>query len=219
MEPRTKYPRTFHLPWSPGATDDDKTLSDVEHFQGERVLVTEKLDGENTTIYPDGYLHARSVDGRAHESQNWVRALAASVAPDLPKGWRVCGENLFAQHSIHYDALGSYFYVFAMYDEEDRCLSWEETMEWAALLGLETAPALYEGPWDEDAVKACFSGVSRLGGEQEGYVVRVAESFRYAEFPRKVAKFVRANHVPVGDKHWRAKAVTPNRLRLTSQAG
>ena len=23
----TKYPRTYHLPWSPGATSDDKKLS------------------------------------------------------------------------------------------------------------------------------------------------------------------------------------------------
>lgn len=26
-----KYPKTFHLPWSEKATDDDKKLSDVEH--------------------------------------------------------------------------------------------------------------------------------------------------------------------------------------------
>ena len=54
---RIKYPRTPHLPFSPGRSDDDIGLGKVE-FTGE-VVVTEKLDGENTTLYHD-YLHART---------------------------------------------------------------------------------------------------------------------------------------------------------------
>lgn len=42
-----KYGRTFHLPWSPGAHDDDKTLRDTTHFAGKEVVVTLKMDGEN----------------------------------------------------------------------------------------------------------------------------------------------------------------------------
>jgi len=38
---RHKYPRTFHLPWSEGATSDDKTLDNVDHFEGKRVIITE----------------------------------------------------------------------------------------------------------------------------------------------------------------------------------
>lgn len=47
---RIKYPRTLHLPWSPGRGDDDKVLSEGQ--------VEEKLDGENTPIYQDGTCHA-----------------------------------------------------------------------------------------------------------------------------------------------------------------
>ena len=106
---RVKYPRTFHLPWSPGVTDDDRVLDDPDAAFGEsRVVVTEKMDGECTTMYRD-YLHARSTDYSPHPSRDRVRALHAQIAHDIPEGWRVCGENVYAQHSISYDALPSYF--------------------------------------------------------------------------------------------------------------
>ena len=39
---RYKYPRTYHLPFSPGFTSDDKVLKDDSQFYGKRVVVTEK---------------------------------------------------------------------------------------------------------------------------------------------------------------------------------
>jgi len=209
---RTKYPRTFHLPWSQGATFDDKTLSSVEHFKGQQVVVTEKLDGENTTLYSGGYVHARSVDSKSHPSQSWVRALAASLAREIPEGWRVCGENVYARHSISYDRLETYLYVFSVWDETGRCLSWGETEEWADLLGLQIVPVLYKGEWDEARIRLLHTGSSQVGDEAEGYVVRVEDSFRYVNFKRSVAKFVRADHVQAGSRHWSFEAVVPNRL-------
>lgn len=41
-----KYPRTYHLPWSPGRSSDDKILKNVDHFKGKSVVVSLKLDGE-----------------------------------------------------------------------------------------------------------------------------------------------------------------------------
>lgn len=213
MEARIKYPRSYHLPWSEGATADDKTLKFVAHFVGRQVVVTEKLDGENTTIYSDAYCHARSLDSKAHVSQAWVRAEAARVGHQLLAGWRVCGENVYAQHSLRYDRLASYFYVFAIYDENNRCLSWDETVEWTELLDLEVVPVLYRGVWDEDAVKACYDGTSCFGRVGEGYVVRVEDGFDYAEFSQSLAKFVRKDHVQEGAKHWRACTALANTLR------
>lgn len=61
---KVKYPRTYHLPYSPSKTDDDKTLSSDAHFADmEEVVVTIKMDGENCTVYNDGSIHARSLDG------------------------------------------------------------------------------------------------------------------------------------------------------------
>ncbi|MEV0787225.1 RNA ligase family protein [Streptomyces sp. NPDC050423] len=48
---RTHYPRTPHLPWSPGAASDDVRLADLAGLTGTEVVVTEKLDGENTPLY------------------------------------------------------------------------------------------------------------------------------------------------------------------------
>lgn len=42
-----KYPRTYHLPYSEGTTNDDKKLESDEYFRGKYVIITEKLDGEN----------------------------------------------------------------------------------------------------------------------------------------------------------------------------
>lgn len=42
-----KYPRTFHLPWSPGVTRDDRIMPDYTIFEGQHVMICEKRDGEN----------------------------------------------------------------------------------------------------------------------------------------------------------------------------
>src|SRR6185369_8477297 len=41
-----RYPRTYHLPWSPNLTEDDRMMENTEGFVGKRVVVTVKLDGE-----------------------------------------------------------------------------------------------------------------------------------------------------------------------------
>lgn len=209
-----KYPRTFHVPWSLGRTDDDKTHTAlrIEHmFDGSDIVVTEKMDGENTTIYHGGRTHARSLDSKSHPSRDWVRAFAAKVGADIPQGWRVCGENVYARHSIGYTELPSYFLVFGIYDDNNVCLTWDDTVEWCALLGLQHVPVLYYGPWNEEAVRECYTGVSLMGGIQEGYVIRDAGSFEYNDFWCHVAKFVRSNHVQT-DKHWMQSDVVPNTL-------
>lgn len=211
-EVRTKYPRTRHLPWSPGATSDDKVHEDVERwFAGREVVVTEKVDGENTTFYADGFCHARSLDSAHHPSRAWVKAVAAQVAAELPTGWRVCGENVYARHSIGYDELPSYFLVFGVYDDQNRCLSWDATVEWATLLGLALVPVLYRGPWSEPRIRAAWSGTSAFGQEGEGYVVRLAAAFDYDTFETATAKYVREHHVQT-DTHWMQAEVVPNKL-------
>lgn len=209
-----KYPRTYHLPWSPGATSDDKVLESAGHLVGREVVVTEKVDGECTTIYRGG-CHARSLDTAPHSSRDWVRSLAGRVGYELPDGWRVVGENLFAQHSICYSALPSYFLGFGIYEGDPadggRCLPWSDTEQYLEMLGISRVPVLYRGPWDEVAVRACFTGVSHLGGLQEGYVVRLAGEFPTALHRWSVAKYVRRGHVQT-DEHWLSRPVTPNGL-------
>jgi hypothetical protein len=204
---RTKYPRTRHLPWSPGASDDDLHLEDCAMFDGRQVVVTEKMDGENTSLYRDG-LHARSLDSRHHPSRDWVKAWHGSIAHDIPENWRLCGENVYARHSVAYLDLQSYFYLFSVWNELNECLSWQATEEWASLLGCPCPAVLYAGIWDAKAIQA----IQVPSDISEGYVVRLADGFAYAEFSSSVAKWVRPHHVQT-DQHWMHAQLVPNLLR------
>lgn len=207
-----KYERTFHLPHSPGLHDDDKALKDYSQFEGERVIISKKMDGENTTGYSDGHIHARSIDSRGGEDRAWVKQfLVNNVCFNLPQGWRICGENLWAEHSIHYDDLSSYFYGFSLWNERNECLSWDETMEYFELLGVTAVPVLYDGIFSEKVLADIEKTLS--WDKDEGYVIRVARGFKYGQFRKSVAKYVRKGHVQT-TKHWRAgRAFTPNELK------
>lgn len=195
-----KYGRTYHLPWSDGITKDDKTCKDVSHFEGKRVIVTRKMDGENTSLYSDGYIHARSIDGRSHSSRDWVKAFWSHRFYDLPSGWRVVGENLFAKHSIKYKDLPTYIMGFGIYDDNNVCLSWDETVEYFELLDICPVPVLYDGIWGEKIIRDLYDPKSDYD-THEGYVVRLSESYHYSEFTKSLAKYVRHDHVTTS-KHW-----------------
>ena len=90
-----KYPRTFHLPWREGIMSDDKVLKDLSHFIGKEVIVTEKLDGENTSVY-NNYCHARSLTSGNHPSRNWIKNYITNFNYLLPEGFRISGENVYA---------------------------------------------------------------------------------------------------------------------------
>ncbi len=204
-----KYPRTPHLPWSLGATDDDKRLDSVEHFVGKRVVVTEKMDGENTTIYRDG-MHARSLDSKDHESRHWLKSYVAGIGPNIPLGWRVCGENLYAAHSITYDNLESYFMAFSVWDSRNRCLSWPDTLEWLSLLEITPVRVICRGVFNQAHLERL---AQNMMSTKEGYVVRLEDQFYYEDFGTSVAKFVRKNHVQT-DQHWMHQKVRPNGLAI-----
>ncbi|MBT8228591.1 MAG: AAA family ATPase [Dactylosporangium sp.] len=200
---RMHYPRTPHLPWSPGAASDDVRVVDLSGLAGREVVVTEKLDGENTTLYHDG-LHARSLDSAHHPSRAWVKALHSRVARSIPEGWRVCGENLYARHSIGYQDLESWFYAFSVWDG-DRCLDWDQGAGFARRLGIPVPPVLWRGVFDERVIRALRPDPLR----QEGYVVRAVAGFAREEFAHRVAKWVRPAHVQT-DTHWMLAPVVVN---------
>lgn len=196
---KIKYPRTYHLPWSENLTSDDRMMPDISFFNGKRVIVTEKMDGENTSLYKK-YFHARSVSSRSHESQNWVKQFWGNISFEIPDGWRICGENLYAKHSIKYEQLETYFMGFSIWNDKNICLSWDETLEWFELLDIKSVPVLYDGVFNESKIKALWS--NSKWDIMEGYVIRVADSFDYKDFRNSVGKYVRKNHVQT-IKHWK----------------
>lgn len=212
--PYVKYPRTYHLPWSPGAEAavDDRTLKDLTKFYRHGIVGTLKMDGENTSLYSDGYMHARSLteDGR-RKDRDWVKNFWSQRFFDLPTGWRVCGENLFAKHSIGYGYLPTYFLGFSIWNELNTCLDWESTLEWFELLGITPVPTFYTGAFNPTDIHKAYERFTG-GMEHEGYVIRIADSFTYTQFRKSTGKWVRANHVQTA-KHWFAgQKLERNRL-------
>jgi hypothetical protein len=204
-----KYPRTMHFPWSPGTSSDDRIMHDITPLRGKRIIVTEKMDGENTNMYRDR-IHARSMDSIDHPSRHWVKGLWGEIKHEIPDGWRICGENIYAKHSIPYEGLPTYFMVFSIWNENNECLSWKETIEVCSMLRLQTVPLVTEMEFDDKWLIDYSDKIDT--NKMEGYVVRNVDRFHYDDFGDNVAKWVRAKHVNSGS-HWMFEQIVPNKLR------
>lgn len=206
---KVKYPRTLHLPNSPGRGSDDKVLTTTEHFVGKEIVILEKMDGENTTIYDNGYCHARSLDSNNHPSRNWVKGFASSISNRIPHGMRICGENVYAQHSIMYDNLKSFFYGFSVWQGQ-KCYSWDDTVKLFEVIGITPVRVIYRGQFDAGAIGTIIKSLDL--DKIEGFVLRTAGAFEYNDFATNVAKWVRPNHIQ-SDMHW-SKQWKPNKISL-----
>lgn len=174
------------------------------------IVASIKMDGECTTMYNDG-VHARSLDSVGHPSRTWIRSFHATIAHDIPDGWRLCGENLYATHSIHYERLRSYFLLFSIWDGS-RCLGWTSTCHYAEMLGLVTVPTLDVDDRSPKGLAALGAQLTRdgfAGDPCEGYVIRAAGEFAYDTFGQNVGKYVRANHVQTTE-HWLRQPIVRN---------
>lgn len=206
MSKSTKYNRTPHLSFSPGATKDDKIIKSHKDFIGVPIVITEKLDGSNTGITKD------LVFGRSHvePSKNpWDRVIWESqylIKDYIPEGTFLFGENMYAIHSIEYKDLNSYFYLFGVRKDINIWASWDEVVEMSEFIECPTVPVLFEGVINsekelKEIVEDLIESGSELGDTIEGIVIRVKDSFSDSEFGNKVAKWVRKDHV-VTDQHW-----------------
>lgn len=206
-----KYPRTYHLPFSPGATKDDKKLNEgwFEYYSGKEVVFEEKLDGENSCFNAqDVYARSHGVPTRSPWSRNlWDPSdglywkIKQFIGPDE----EIFGENLYGEHSIHYDKLPSYFFMFAANDGTN-WFSWDDVKTMAEIMGLFHAPELYRGTiHSEEEVKNIVNELtsqpSVYGDTREGIVMRITDSFPIEDFSHYVCKWVRPNHVQT-DEHW-----------------
>jgi len=198
-----KHHRTYHLPWSEGASRDDLIVPSDDHFTGLPVVVTEKMDGENTSLYRHT-VHARSVNSGHHPSRAWIKGFWAKIAHAIPDGLIIRGENLYATHSIYYADLPSYFMGFAVETAEGLVWSWRRTVELFEALGIEPVPVIYEGLYNRDVIhRAAMEYFAKTGGldRHEGYVVRVSGGYLASKHKTRINKWVRKDHVTT-DGHW-----------------
>ena len=208
MYNKYKYPRTYHLPFSEGLQNDDRMIETLDYFQGEEVVITEKMDGECASIYPH-HTHARSMDSLNHESRTWLKQHAATFQYMLPNDHRICGENLYAKHSIHYNNLLSYFYGFSLWDKTV-CLNWDDTVEFFKTSLIVTVPVIYRGIFNEDILHDIANEIKK-DRQKEGFVVRITDSFDVEHFDTYICKWVRKNHVQTS-KFWLNEPIIKNKL-------
>lgn len=216
-----KYNRTFHLPWSAGCTNDDKIATSIDKLIGFPIVITEKMDGSNTSLEREGCF-ARSHSGTpTHASFNMLKVLQASLKQFLSKGMQYFGEWCFAQHSIAYSELPGYFLLFGIRDtyvkDSESWYSWEHVETMGQALGISTVPVLYKGTVNsekelKELVESFMIQPSACGGIREGVVVRVQREFEDSEFHECVMKCVRANHVQTTE-HWKNQEIIKNKLK------
>jgi len=158
MMPLHKYPRTPHLEGSrlqPG----DEGLESVSFLsiRGRYIVCEEKLDGAQAGLSFDEsgklWLQSRGhyLTGGVREKhfnlfKQWANAHAAALREVLGSRHVLCGEWLYAKHTIFYDQLPHYFHEFDVYDREtDAFLSTERRRQLLAGLPLVSVPVLWHG--------------------------------------------------------------------------
>ncbi|HET6531214.1 MAG TPA: RNA ligase family protein [Actinoplanes sp.] len=176
-----EYPRTLHLPDSPGAPAD-RLQPDLSWLDGE-LVVTEKLDGTGLVFTRD------AVHGAAPAP---AQALWAMTAHRIPDDWRVCGESMWVRRRVRYTDLPGVFIVFGIWDETGTLLGWDDTVDWADRLELPVVPVLYRGASISEA-RAAWAA-QRDPAASEGFVVRSAGRIPAAEFGHRVLQWVRPDH-------------------------
>jgi len=201
----SKYPRTYHFSFSPGATNDDRIADDMSNLIGKDIVISEKLDGENTGMTKGG-VYARSHS--AYTTSAWsreVRQIHDRIKFDIPEDVFIFGENMEGIHSIEYSNLTSYFYIFGIRDN-NIWIPWKDVEDLAYLLDIPTVPVLFKGVVNsEKELKVLVETLSKqpsfLGGQREGIVCRNASLFHNDYFAQNVMKWVRKGHVTT-DEHW-----------------
>lgn len=213
MTTKYKYPRTSHIQNSKKSDDDLECK--IENLFGKTVQISEKIDGENTTCYSTGEVHARSIDSnnsveyRAWIKNFWETLRFSDKFPKILNFDRIVFENCYATHSLYYSELLSYAYALNVW-KDDICLSVIDTQKIFKDLELVSPTVYFSGKLLN--IKTITDITSKLDQTKvEGIVIRVIDEIPLREFPNLVLKWVRPNHVQT-DVHW-SKTWTKNKLK------
>ncbi len=144
MNESRKYCRSLHARISLGTTSDDRFMpvGFLKAFaEMKDLILTEKLDGQNNCFNKTGVYARSHTSPTEHPWDKPMRERWNLIKNDL-NDLEIFGENMYGIHSIAYKNLESYFYVFAV-REDDNWLSWDEVKFYAAMLDFPTVPEIY----------------------------------------------------------------------------
>lgn len=235
-----KFPRTYHLPWSPNKGKDDKVHSDVSFLLNRPIVITEKIDGENQCWTYTNF-HVRSEDSDGGVLRSFSKNLWASKRYLLQPGKFYFVEDISNEHTIKYPNQNNKVFLIAVCDTSEpntmTWLNWDEILYEANEIGLPTVPELYTGILTNQVSLAKITKElallkpTTLGGKleyfelmtpkvpdeyrMEGVVVRPCEDF--TDYTANTAKFVREKHVLENSEHWQQKQYARLRHREKSK--
>ena len=150
-----------HLPGSrrgpadKGLSEEQASILTETSRPGDRVIVTEKLDGSNTAVAKiggqiipmvrAGYRAASSKYKQHHLFEDWAMRRQSLFLDLLEEGERACGEWLAQAHGTRYDLRErSPWVVFDLMKTHERA-PWNVLRDRITRAGLTMAPALHTG--------------------------------------------------------------------------
>ena len=178
-----------------------KSINRKSGFDGEQIIAKTLRFKSFQTVLSLGE------GGMWFKRQGCEQALAAIFDPGFPPNLKLFGECMFGIHSIEYDQLKSFFYLFGVL-ENNRWWSWDEVEGLAKEHHLLLPPVIFRGRTTMKDVQLLLDERSRklsalsTSQKPEGFVIRQVDGFHSSEFSKSIAKYVRPNHVQTG-ADWR----------------
>lgn len=198
------YPRTPYLE-APPALSDAWVVPDPGSWFRRRVVVEEKLDGANVTLWLDRDHRPRGAGrsgptGRDRAGQfgrlrAWIAENDLRVRCLLGTDRLVFGEWLWLTHSVPYDRLPDYFVVLDVTSGEGWCPI-SERDEFAKAANLPVPPRLFEGVLGNRGALTALVTTSQYGSKlAEGVVLRDTQT-------GERCKWVSPTFVQADDSSW-----------------
>lgn len=203
-----KYPRIPHLGVSAAATTDDVVLDRAAHEQllHRSVVVEEKLDGMNVTIWMDGGVphvatrggeRSRDRSGERGRLMRWAAGAHDALDAALGGNLALYAEWVRRRHAVAYEALPGPLVGLDVYDRHaTRFLAIDERDRILAELGIPPPPRRFHGVLGSESRLLELLGRSAFAAVRaEGLVVRTPDR-------ETVAKVVDPVYRGIGTAPW-----------------
>jgi hypothetical protein len=177
------YPRIPYL-WRADASEDDEVVPPdaIRAWLGEPVVVEEKLDGANVSLWLDdgrilvasrGGVGAMDRAGQLGRLRAWVGERGEPLREVLADGWVLYGEWLWLRHGVPYDGLPDWLVVLDLWRADGGFAATERRDEIAVGAGLALPPRLFGGVLGSRETLVGLLGTSGFSTEpMEGAVLR-----------------------------------------------
>ncbi|OQR88602.1 hypothetical protein THRCLA_10216 [Thraustotheca clavata] len=223
----SKFPRTKHLLPSKSISRDDLVLdpTDAAVFVNTEITIQEKVDGANLGLFLTNDFKVVA-QNRSHFCNSetapqfkgldiWIQMHQFELIDLLspPGRYVLYGEWLFAQHSIAYSKLPSYFLAFDIFDRSNQTfLSVKTVQTRLEVTSIHMVPTLFTGVYkDLSQFRSLLETKSKYyDGPVEGIVIRKESS----DVLMERAKLVRDDFIQNIDDHWAKKGTVKNKLQF-----